>query len=220
MDAGVPSRQVPLTLRQAAKREGMDVMSFKALADVNNGTSADLRLSGNRGAARYDPVRLGNWLCSRERPEKSPVTVQVRAIWEGAQWSASDIERSMSVAGPRLMAAQRSLADWLANVLRLGADQIFFDVVYEAVCPGMLAWGQAESLNVRADGLLNEAGRLRVEAILGLVGEGMTPAEIAEVFGVSYQRVQQILAGARDEGSENSDTGAGQRAPAQPARHR
>ncbi|MGO4859555.1 hypothetical protein [Arthrobacter sp. 2MCAF14] len=125
------------------------------------------------------------------------MTVQIRATWDGAQWTIRDVERSVSVTGPRLMAAQRSLAERLAEVLRVGGDQILFDVAYEAVCPGVLAWVQAESLKVRADELLNEAGRRRVYAIRGLMGEGMTPPEIAEVLGVSYQRIQKILAGAK-----------------------
>jgi len=47
------------------------------------------------------------------------------------------------------------------------------------------------------DKLLNEAGRLRVEAIFGLIEEGLTPPEIAEVFGLSHQRIQKILANAK-----------------------
>ncbi|MGM7778837.1 helix-turn-helix domain-containing protein [Arthrobacter sp. KNU-44] len=207
MDAGVPSREAPLTLRQAAMRAGQDVMSFKALADALNGTAADLRLPGNRGAARYDPVQLRTWLSSRGMPEESPVTVKIRATWDGAKWTICDVERSVSVTGPRLMAAQRSLAERLSDILRIGRDQILFDVVYEAMCPGMLAWMQAESLKIRADELLNEAGQRRVHAIGGLMDEGMTPPEIAEVVGVSYQRIQKILAGAKDAGSKNSGTG-------------
>ncbi len=47
------------------------------------------------------------------------------------------------------------------------------------------------------DKLLNEAGRLRVEAIFGLIEEGLTPPEIAEVFGLSHQCIQKILANAK-----------------------
>lgn len=199
MNAVVPSREAPLTLRQAAKRAGQDVRTFKALADTLNGAAADLRLPGNRGAARYDAERLRNWIRSREVPEESgsPVAVQITASWDGVQWTVRDGERSLSVTGPRLMAAQRSLAKRLAQVLPVGQDRILFDVAYEAARPAMLAWVEAESLKVRADKLLNEAGRLRVEAILGLMEEGMTPPEIADVFGVSYQRIQQILANAK-----------------------
>ncbi|MCZ9882733.1 COG3415 family protein [Arthrobacter sp. B2a2-09] len=137
------------------------------------------------------------------------MTFQIRATWDGAQWTVTDVERSVSVTGPRLMAAQRSLAERLAKVLRIAGDRILFDVVYEADRPGILTWVQAESLKVRADELLNEAGRRRVKAILGLMGEGMTPPEIAEVFGVSYQRIQKILASAKEERSGISGAGAG-----------
>lgn len=218
MDAGVPSREAPLTLRQAATRAGQDVMSFKALADALNGTAADLRLAGNRGAARYDPGRLRDWLASRSMPAESPLTVRIRSSWDGAQWTVRDMERTVSVTGPRLMAAQRSLAERLAEVLHVGGDRLVFDVAYEADRPGILAWVRAESLKVRADELLNEAGRGRMEAVLGLMAEGMTPTEIAEVFGVSYQRIQKIPASARDERPDSS--GAGPRVQAQKARRR
>ncbi|MDQ0028558.1 helix-turn-helix domain-containing protein [Arthrobacter bambusae] len=216
MDAGVPSREAPLTLRQAATRAGLDVKSFKVLADALNGTAADLRLAGNRGAARYDPVRLRDWLARRSVADESPLTVRIRASWDGAQWTVRDMERPVSVTGPRLMAAQRSLAEQLAEVLQVGGERLVFDVAYEADRPGILSWVRAESLKVRADELLNEAGRRRVEAVLGLMAEGVTPPEIAEVFGVSYQRIQKILAGARDERVYSSGTGP--RAKAQQAR--
>lgn len=196
MDAGVPSREAPLTLRQAAMRAGMDVMSFKVLADALKGTVADLRLAGNRGVARYDPVRVRDWLTSRSVPGGSPLTVQIRARWDGEQWMVRGGERPVSVSGPRLMAAQRALAERLAEVLQVEGDELVFDVVYEVDRPGILAWVRAESLKVRADELLNEAGRRRLEAVRGLMAEGVTPPEIAEVLGVSYQRIQKILAGA------------------------
>ncbi|WP_442543647.1 hypothetical protein ACSBOX_17770 [Arthrobacter sp. KN11-1C] len=195
---GVPPRETPLTLRQAAQRAGQDVRVFKALADDLNGGAGDLRLPGNRGAARYDPARLRTWLKDREiPPSPGSEAVRITASWDGAQWTVRDGERCVSVTGPRLMAAQRSLATRLAQVLPSGRDRIQFDVVYEAERPDVLAWAKAESLKVRADELLNEAGRLRVEAIQGLMNEGMTPPEIAEVFGVSYQRIQQILTNAK-----------------------
>lgn len=130
-------------------------------------------------------------------PQESPDAdaVQITASWDGAQWTVRDGESGASVTRPRLMGAQRYLAARLAQAL--GRDRIQFDVVYEADRPDVLSWAEAESLKVRADALLNEAGRLRLEAIQGLMNEGMTPPEIAEVFGVSYQRIQQILANAR-----------------------
>ena len=197
MDAGAPPWEAPLTLRQAAQRAGQDVRVFKALADDLNGGEGDLRLPGNRGAARYDPERLRRWLKDREAPQESPDAdaVQITASWDGAQWTVRDGESGVSVTRPRLMGAQRYLAARLAQAL--GRDRIQFDVVYEADRPDVLSWAEAESLKVRADALLNEAGRLRLEAIQGLMNEGMTPPEIAEVFGISYQRVQQILANAR-----------------------
>lgn len=199
MDNGVPSREAPLTLRQAAQRAGQDVLAFKALADGLNGAAEDLRVPGNRGAARYDPERLRRWLRDREGSEESTSTktVQITASWDGVQWTVRHGETSVSATGPRLMAAQRSLADRLARVLPVGGGRILFDVVYEADRPATLAWAEAEFLKVQADELLNKAGRLRVEAIVGLMKEGMTPPEIAEVFGVSYQRIQQILANAK-----------------------
>jgi hypothetical protein len=196
----------------------MDVMSFKVLADALNGTVADLRLAGNRGTARYDPVRVRDWLTSRSVPGRSPLRVQIRASWDGEQWTVRDGERPVSVSGPRLMAAQRSLAERLAEVLQVEGGRLVFDVVYEVNRPGILAWVRAESLKVRADELLNEAGRQRVEAVRGLMAEGVTPPEIAEVLGVSYQRIQKILASARDERVEAS--GAGARANAQQAGRR
>ncbi|WP_155854510.1 hypothetical protein [Arthrobacter sp. MA-N2] len=200
MNAEVPPPELPLTLRQAAKWAGQDVMSFKALADSLNGTPADLRLSGNRGMARYDLGRLRRWLSDRGVPEESPGsdTVKITASWDGARWTVQDPERSISVTGPRLMAAQRSLARRLAQGFPIALDRIHFSVVFEAESPGAIAWTEAESLKVRADELLNKAGKLRVDAIGELVKEGMTPPEIAQVFGVSYQRIQQILANAKE----------------------
>jgi hypothetical protein len=149
MDAGVPSRQAPLTVRQAARRAGQDETSSKTLADMLNGTPADLRLCGNRGAARYDAERLRHWLRGREMPDESPLKVRTTAAWDGGQRTVRDAERSVSVAGPRLMAAQRSLVERLAQALQVAGDRILLDITYEAGRPALPAWAEAESLEVR-----------------------------------------------------------------------
>jgi hypothetical protein len=132
---------------------------------------------------------------SEETP--SAETVQIRASWDGAQWTVRDVKRSVGVTSRRPSTAQRSLAAQLPKVLSVDRDQILFDVVYEADHPAMLEWAEAASLKVRAEVLLHEVRRRRVDAIRELMSEGMTPPEIAAVFGVSYPRILQILAYAK-----------------------
>ncbi|MDQ0211908.1 helix-turn-helix domain-containing protein [Arthrobacter bambusae] len=106
--------------------------------------------------ARHDPGRLRSWLRSQETSGEWPVTVQVKAVRDGAKWMVRHAERS---------------------------------------------------LKLRAGERLKQTGRLRIEAILELMDEGMTPPEIAVVFGVSYQRIQKILAMENDACEKGSGTG-------------
>ncbi|WP_284764417.1 hypothetical protein [Arthrobacter sp. efr-133-R2A-63] len=92
MGTGSPSGLASLSLRQAARRAGRDVMAFKSVADGLNGTAADLRIPGNRGTPRYDPERLEHWLREHQGPDgghgQGPlVTVPIDASWDGIRWS-------------------------------------------------------------------------------------------------------------------------------------
>lgn len=198
MKKGVSARQASLTLRQAALQAGQDMNTFKGVADVLNGTGMDLRVPGNRGIPRYDPERLAQWLRvqkgRRESPEQGPVPVKISAVWDGLQWTVGDPERSVSVSGPRLATIQRSLADRIASLLRSRSDRIRFGIDFVVDSPAVRSWTEADQLKLRAHKLLNESGRKRQEAITALVNEGMSVPEIAEVFGMSSQRIRQIVA--------------------------
>ena len=201
MKNGLSPRQAPLTLRQAALQAGQDIKTFKGVTDVLNGTGMDLRVAGNRGIPRYDPERLAQWLRVQkgrhERPEQGPVPVKISAVWNGVQWTVGDPERSVSVSGPRLATVQRSLAERIARLLRTSSDRIRFGIDFAVDSPAVRSWTEADQLKLRAHKLLNESVRKRQEAITALVNEGMTTPEIAEVFGMSSQRIRQIVADAK-----------------------
>jgi len=181
------------------------------MADNLNGMAADLRVRGTRGTPRYDPARLQRWLLEQETSgggngQGSCVLVRVSASWDGMQWTVWDASRSISATGPRLAAAQRSVATQIARLLQIGSHHIQFEVAFERDHAAMLAWSEAEAMKARANEVLNALGCKRLEAIDKLMSEGVTIPEIGDVVGMSYQRTQAIVSNAKTKQSTSSSS--------------
>ena len=119
--------------------------------------------------------------------------VHIDASWENRLWTVRDPVRRISVARQRLATAQRSLAEQLALELQTDAGQIQFEVVFAKDHPALLAWSEAEELRARAHEFLRASARKRLEAINRLMSDGLTAPEIAELLGMSHQRIQSIV---------------------------
>lgn len=198
---GLPGRSI--TVRQAAGRARVSVAAFRDAADLLRGTDQDLRSDVTDSGDRYDVRKVDRWVQQQFHASSghdggtapSIRAIAVVASWEAGLWTVTAPAWERSGTHPRLMAAQRLLADALRAEMALSpGERVEFDVLYSADHPALRTWAHAEDLRRQAAELTQRASAERLEAVLELRGQGMTPPEIASVLGLTTQRIQQILA--------------------------
>lgn len=98
---------------------------------------------------------------------------------------------------PRIHSWGRSLSSARTNIHE--AAELWFetdDLALEEQYPSWIARPLAKAIPARreAERAADEAARATVHAVRSLTDRGLSRRDVAEVLGLSYQRVQQLLA--------------------------
>lgn len=203
----VPHPDIDATLdaETAAAIAGYSLRGFRTAMSRLNNTPHDLRAPkrvGERGR-RYDADRLRAWLGSGKAfPDAAGAgseashTIHAVAEFSDGQWVA-DVPGAGIAVGTSLRALSRNAR--VAGGKALGVDPDDVDVRLEAKVPddatGLLR--SSKDKESRAKALQEQARRDQQRAVALLLGRGWSQADVAHAFGISFQRVQQIVAEAQ-----------------------
>jgi predicted RNase H-like HicB family nuclease len=97
---------------------------------------------------------------------------------------------------PRIHTWGRSLSSARANIHE--AAELWFETDHFALeehYPSWIARPLAKAIPARreAERAADEAARATIEAVRSMTGRGLSRRDVADVLGISYQRVQQLL---------------------------
>lgn len=203
----VPFAEIPATLsaEEAAEFTGYTPGTFRTLMIRLNNTPQDLRSPrqpGERGARRYDKDKLQEWINSgKPLPDSSPRSatpaanarqITGTAHRQNGKWLATMPEINQGTQADNLRNLRRNAQALAADTLGTPRDQVAVSLDVKIPDDTAAQWAQVREQEDRARAMIAEAAQKRRNIIAGLRAQGCINDDIADMLGISTQRVQQL----------------------------